>query len=59
MLPALIAQLLSLVKTTSLVDAIGVMDFFRAVRRSNGLREQWTQGAMESVVMPHAQMPKC
>jgi His/Glu/Gln/Arg/opine family amino acid ABC transporter permease subunit len=31
MLPALIAQLVSLFKTTSLVYAIGVMDFFRAV----------------------------
>jgi His/Glu/Gln/Arg/opine family amino acid ABC transporter permease subunit len=31
MLPALIAQLVALFKTTSLVYAIGVMDFFRAV----------------------------
>jgi His/Glu/Gln/Arg/opine family amino acid ABC transporter permease subunit len=32
MLPALIAQLVALFKTTSLVYAIGVMDFFRAVQ---------------------------
>ncbi|MBV9783813.1 MAG: amino acid ABC transporter permease [Acidisphaera sp.] len=31
MLPALLAQLVALFKTTSLVYAIGVMDFFRAV----------------------------
>jgi ABC-type amino acid transport system permease subunit len=35
MLPALIAQLVSLFKTTSLVYAIGVMDFFRAVSVTN------------------------
>ncbi len=35
MLPALIAQLVSLFKTTSLVSAIGVMDFFRAVTVTN------------------------
>jgi len=35
MLPALIAQLVSLFKTTSLVYAIGVMDFFRAVTVTN------------------------
>lgn len=35
MLPALIAQLVSLFKTTSLVYAIGVMDFFRAVNVTN------------------------
>jgi His/Glu/Gln/Arg/opine family amino acid ABC transporter permease subunit len=32
MLPALIAQLVALFKTTSLVYAIGVMDFFRAIQ---------------------------
>ena len=32
MVPALIAQLVALFKTTSLVYAIGVMDFFRAVQ---------------------------
>jgi len=31
MLPALVAQFVALFKTTSLVSAIGVMDFFRAV----------------------------
>jgi His/Glu/Gln/Arg/opine family amino acid ABC transporter permease subunit len=35
MVPALIAQLVSLFKTTSLVYAIGVMDFFRAVTVTN------------------------
>ncbi len=35
MLPALVAQLVSLFKTTSLVYAIGVMDFFRAVNVTN------------------------
>jgi His/Glu/Gln/Arg/opine family amino acid ABC transporter permease subunit len=35
MLPAFIAQLVSLFKTTSLVYAIGVMDFFRAVSVTN------------------------
>jgi His/Glu/Gln/Arg/opine family amino acid ABC transporter permease subunit len=35
MLPALVAQLVSLFKTTSLVYAIGVMDFFRAVSVTN------------------------
>ena len=34
-LPALIAQLVSLFKMTSLVYAIGVMDFFRAVTVTN------------------------
>ncbi len=35
MLPALIAQLTALFKTTSLVSAIGVADFFRAVSVTN------------------------
>ena len=35
MLPALIAQFVSLFKTTSLVYAIGVMEFFRAVTVTN------------------------
>ena len=35
MLPALIAQLVALFKTTSLVSAIGVLDFFRAVSVTN------------------------
>jgi His/Glu/Gln/Arg/opine family amino acid ABC transporter permease subunit len=35
MLPALIAQFVALFKTTSLVYAIGVMDFFRAVTVTN------------------------
>ena len=35
MLPALIAQLVALFKTTSLVSAIGVADFFRAITVTN------------------------
>jgi ABC-type amino acid transport system permease subunit len=35
MLPALIAQLVGLFKATSLVYAIGVMEFFRAVSVTN------------------------
>ncbi len=48
MLPALIAQLVALFKTTSLVSAIGVADFFRAVSVTNNA--VYAPGALYTVL---------